>query len=479
MRTFLPPVLLPGLLLRLLLRLWVGLPLCWLSPAQAGADAVTPAMAAQADRLLQSALEKNIAWDVVRSLTTEVGPRLAGTPAEARARRWAVARLRAMGLDNPREEPFQVPLWRRGAERAEILTPFPQPLVVTALGGSTATGPEGVRGTVVSFPSLDALRAAAPGSLAGKVVFIDEPMARSRDGSGYARAVGKRRAAAYLAAERGAVAALIRSVGTSSHRFAHAGQMRRVLEEGESGVPTAALAAPDADQLRRALGYGEPVQVSLLLTPRSLPPAASGNVVAEIVGREAPQEIVLVGAHLDSWDLGTGAVDDGAGVGIVLGALDVLLRELPRPPRRTIRVVLFGAEEVGLVGAWAYLQRHAASLPQHIIGTESDFGAGDIWRFDSRVGEAQLATIDAMAALLRPLGIERGNNAARGGPDMKYLREAGMPVVGLLQDGSDYFDLHHTPDDTLDKIAPGDLDQNVAAYAAFLYLAAESEAYFR
>jgi carboxypeptidase Q len=239
------------------------------------------------------------------------------------------------------------------------------------------------------------------------------------------------------------------------------------------------LAAPDADQLRRALSYPEPVVVKLVITPQLLPPVSSGNVIGEIVGREAPKEIVLVAAHLDSWDLGTGAVDDGAGIGIVVGAAKLLMDQLPLGPRRTIRVVLFGSEEVGTVGAKAYALEHASELPDHIIATESDFGSGDIWRFDTRVGDGQLNHAAALSQVLAPLGIAPGNNNARGGPDLKYLREAGVPIVSMLQDGRDYFDLHHTPDDTFDKIAPKALDQNVAAYAALLYLMAETTADFR
>ncbi|MDZ7781982.1 MAG: M20/M25/M40 family metallo-hydrolase [Halioglobus sp.] len=468
--------------------------LCTVARAASPTVTVTPDMALGAGTLMQHALDGNIAYELVASLTTEVGPRLAGTEAEARARHWAVEKLTALGFSNVRVEAFEVPRWERGEERARIVAPFPQPLVVTALGGSTSTGPGGVRGEVVSFGSLAALEAAPAAKVQGRIVFIDEPMARSRDGSGYVEAVGKRRQAAYVAARKGAIAALIRSVGTSVHRFAHAGQMRRVTEADESGVPAsgvpasgvpaagvpaAALASPDANQLRRILDRGEPVILELVLTPRELPPAPSGNVIAEIPGREVPDEIVLVGAHLDSWDLGTGAVDDGAGVGIVVAAAKVLLDQLPQPPRRTIRIVLFGAEEVGLVGARAYAERHAATLANHALATESDFGAGNIWRFDTGVPEERRDAAAALGDVLEPLGVAPGDNEAHGGPDMKYLREAGVPVVGLLQDGRDYFDLHHTADDTLNKIAPGDLDQNVAAYAAFLYLAAETAAYFR
>ncbi|MEH6634036.1 MAG: M28 family peptidase, partial [Halioglobus sp.] len=393
--------------------------------------------------------------------------------AEGRARQWAVAKLNALGFHNVRVESFQVPVWVRGSESAQIVAPSPQSLTITALGGSASTGVEGVTAEVVSFASLAALQSAPVDQVRGKIVFVDEPMARTKDGAGYGVAVAKRRLTAYEAQRLGASAALIRSVGTSSHRFAHTGQMRRVTEQGESGVPTAALSAPDADQLMRLLSRGKPVVMKVVITAQKLPPAESGNVIAEIPGSAVPDEVVLVGAHLDSWDLGTGAIDDGAGVGIVVAAAKLLMDELPRAPRRTIRVVLFGSEEVGLVGAQAYATQHATELPLHIVATESDFGAGDIWRFDTGVAEEKIAMASAIGDVLHPLGVAAGNNNATGGPDIKYLREAGVPVVGLKQNGLDYFDLHHTADDTLDKISPDSLNQNVAAYAAFLYLAAE------
>ena len=447
--------------------------------AEDSAPAITPAMTATAGQLIEAARQENAAYAIVQSLTTEVGPRLAGTEAEARARRWAIEKLQGLGLKNVRVEAFEVPLWLRGQERAEILTPFPQALTITTLGGSASTGAQGVQAELVVFDTLTALEESAPGSVQGKIVFIDEFMARSRDGSGYGAAVRKRRETAYVAQRLGAVAALIRSVGTSSHRFAHTGQMARVGAATDLGVPTAALTASDADQLRRALAYAKPVIVKLVITPQLLPPAASGNVVGEIVGRERPQEIVLVGAHLDSWDLGTGAVDDGAGVGVVLGAAKLLIDTLPQAPRRTVRVVLFGSEEVGVVGARAYARQHAAELPDHVIAMESDFGAGDIWRFDTRLAADKLPSVAPIATVLEPLGIAPGNNTARGGPDLKFLREAGVPIASLQQDGQDYFDLHHTADDTLDKIAPHALDQNVAAYAAIMYLVSETAADFR
>jgi carboxypeptidase Q len=309
--------------------------------------------------------------------------------------------------------------------------------------------------------------------LAGKIVFVDEYMTRTQDGSGYGVAVRKRSGAANEAGKRGAIAALIRSVGTDQHRFPHTGQMNYAKQIPK--VPIAALSAPDADQLQRALLLGE-VEVKLSLEVESLGRRLSGNVIGEIPGKT--DEIVIIGGHLDSWDLGTGAVDDGAGIGITLGAAKMIL-DLKRKPQRTIRVVMFGSEEVGLVGAKAYAETHKAELDKHVIGAESDFGGGKIWRFDTRFGEDKLHFAAAIQAVLGPLGIAPGDNSASGGPDMGPMRALGMPVATLKQNGWDYFDLHHTANDTFDKIKPEDIAQNVAAYAAFAWMTANLDGHFR
>ena len=427
----------------------------------------------QAIALIASSYEYNIGYQIIESLTTEVGARQAGSEAEARARRWGADKFRQLGFSNVRIEPFEVEFWERASERAEIVAPFPQNLAITSLGGSVGTSDDGVRGDVVRFATLQALKDAPRTGLEGKIVFVDEPMTRTQDGSGYGVAVAKRSGAANEAGKRGALAALIRSVGTDHHRFPHTGQMYYQPEVAK--VPTAALSAPDADQLQRALSRG-PVELSLRLNVQSIGMRPSGNVLAEIPGTS--DEIVLIGAHLDSWDLGTGAVDDGAGIGITVAAAKLIL-DLKTPPKRTIRVVMFGSEEVGLVGAKAYAKKYQDSLDQHIVGTESDFGAGKIWRFDTRVAESALDDMRAIHNVLQPLGIAMGDNQASGGPDMGPLRELGMPVVTLKQNGWDYFDLHHTADDTLDKINPANITQNVAAYAAFVWLVANMDGDFR
>lgn len=238
-------------------------------------------------------------------------------------------------------------------------------------------------------------------------------------------------------------------------------------------IPAAALSNPDADQLDRLVTRGQPVRVRFTLASQSMGPLTAANVMAEIRGRELPEEIVLIGAHLDSWDLGTGAVDDGAGVGIVLATAQ-LLKSLPTPPRRTIRFVLFGAEEIGLVGARAYAEAHADELARHIVGTEADLGAGPVISFGTRFRPEAKPVADAMARMLAPLGIVPTDSRVDGGPDIIPLAAKGVPTAGLNLDATDYFDVHHTADDTLDKVDPRKLDQSVAAYASFVWLAAQS-----
>lgn len=427
---------------------------------------------ALAAELRQRALDSRLSYEIVDSLTTEVGPRMAGTPGDAAAVAWAEAKLAALGFDRVWTEPVTIPAWERGQAHAHTTSPFPQPLHVTALGNSVPTPSGGLQAEVAFFASLEALREAPPDSLAGKVAYVGQRMWKTQDGSSYGAVVPMRSRAAAEAAKRGAVGVLIRSVGTDSRRFPHTGVMS--YAEGVPRIPVAALSNPDADQLERLSRYGRPVKVHLDLTPRMGPETQTRNVIAEIRGREKPEEIVLVGAHLDSWDLGTGAVDDGAGVGVVTAAAR-LIRDLPRRPRRTIRVVLFAAEEIGLLGAKAYAAAHADELPRHMLATEADFGAGRVWRFETRFGPESLPVADRFMGALMPLNIARGGNEAHGGPDIGPLRAAGVPVITLTQDGTDYFDLHHTADDTLDKVDPAALAQVTAAYAVAAFLAAEME----
>ncbi len=420
------------------------------------------------DRMRDAALKDTIAWDIVEDLTTEVGPRLAGTEAEARARGWAVKRLKAMGFANVRVEEFDMPVWVRGEERAAIVGTHPQPILLTALGNSGATPAEGIEADVVGFDSVADLTAAPPERVRGKIVFVTHRMAKTQDGSSYGYFGPVRRTAPSIASQKGAVAIVIRPLGTDSHRFPHTGNQSWV--DGAQPIPAAALSNPDADQIERLLKRGKPVRMSLLLTPRQIGIRKSGNVIAEVPGTDRNAGIVLVGGHLDSWDQGPGAIDDGAGVAITAAAAKRIM-DAGRP-RRTIRVVWFGAEEVGIKGGEAYRLAHVGE--KHAAAAESDFGADRIWRVDFGLPAAARPVTDRVEAALAPLGVGRGSAVARGGPDIGPLVAAGVPAITLQQDGSDYFDLHHTPDDTLDKIDEQKLAQNVAAWTAMLSVVANA-----
>jgi len=401
-----------------------------------------------------------------------VGPRLAGTEAEARARTWSVAKLRALGFQNVRVETFDMPVWVRGEERAEIVAPFPQPLVVTALGNSGATPPGGITAQVVGFNSVEELEAAPDASVRGKIVFVTHAMTRTQDGSSYGQAGAPRRQGPTVASRKGAAAIVIRSVGTDYHRNPHTGV--QTFGEGAKPIPAGALTLPDAEQLQRILKRGRPVTMRLTLTPRQIGQRQSGNVIAEIPGRDPNAGVVLAACHLDSWDLGTGAIDDASGCGITAAAAK-RVGDAGRP-LRTIRVVWFGAEEVGLFGGIAYRDRHKNE--KHAAIAESDFGADRVWRFQSNVSAAAQPTVDRIASALAPLGIIKGATNRAGGSDISVLTAIGFPTLELSQDGTRYFDYHHTPDDTLDKVDPVQLRQNVAAWTAMLAIVANEPVEF-
>jgi hypothetical protein len=424
---------------------------------------IVPPVDPQVAELRGAALNDNYAWDITEGLTTEVGPRLAGTPAEARARAWAAAKLFSLGFANVRVEHFDMPVWVRGAERAEILAPFPQPLVVTALGNSGATPPEGISGEVVGFDTMAEFEAAPPESVRGKIVFVSHAMQRTQDGSHYGAFGAPRRNGPTLASKRGAAAIVIRSIGTDYHRNPHTGVQD--FKDGAAPIPAGALSIPDAEQLQRMLKRAKgPVTMRLTLTPRNIGTHQSGNVIAEVPGRDPDAAPILVACHLDSWDLGTGAVDDGAGCGIVAAAAKRIM-DAGRP-LRTIRVVWFGAEEVGLFGGEDYKKKHGAE-PHYAIA-ESDFGAGRVWKVESKLGKERETEAKMLQRALAPLGIAPGSLTSAGGSDIGPMIEAGVPAVELSQDGTRYFDLHHTPDDTLDKVDPIELRQNVAAWTAMV-----------
>lgn len=427
-----------------------------------------------ATRLMQTALESDLGFNIVESLTTEIGPRLGGSEAEERARVWGKELGESLGFDKVTIEEFTMPFWDRGHLHISLTSPYQQELYGTALGGA-APSKESINADVVYFRDIHALTDVKDGALQGKIAFVDgDLMVKSQTGAGYGHANQRRRIGWQHAQRGGASALVVRSVGSDSHRFPHTGMMSKDGDKWAT-IPVIAISNPDADHLRRLHSLGKPLEISLHSESKWKGEVSSGNVILDLIGSEKPEEIVLIGGHLDSWDLGTGAVDDGAGIAITTAAA-ALIAKLPKRPKRTIRVVMFGAEEVGLLGAFAYAKQHEANLKNHVLATESDFGAQTIWQLVSNVNPQATILIDEIGKILSPLGIVRGGaDVPGGGPDIIPLAAKGVPTIRLNQNGRDYFDLHHTPDDTLDKIDPDELAQNVAAYATTIYLIADSD----
>lgn len=428
-----------------------------------------------AESLRSQALQSNSAYTIVESLTTEVGPRLAGSEGYERATVWAQDKFKALGFDKVWLQPVTYPIWQRNSESGRILSPYPQKLTLTALGGSVSTQGQ-LAAEVVEFATLDALIAVPDGSLKGKIVFINLKMQREKNGSGYGPVSNVRGKGASDASKKGAIAFIMRSAGTDTDRMPHTGVMR--YEEGISKIPAAALSVPDAELLANMLRRGKPVTIELNIDAGYTGTKTEYNVIGEITGRSLPHEFVIIGGHLDSWDLGTGAIDDGAGVSITMAA-GALIGALKKAPKRTIRVIAYANEEQGLFGGKAYAEAMKSDIPKHQIGAESDFGAGRIYALYAGVNESSWPVIEQIGTVLQPLGIELNKTNGGPGPDIGPMATLGMPWAALAQDGTDYFDYHHTANDTLDKIDPEALKQQVAAYAVFAYLAAETEIDFQ
>jgi Zn-dependent M28 family amino/carboxypeptidase len=426
--------------------------------------------AATAAALRDKALTDPTAWRLVSSLSKDVGARPTGTPQMARAKDWAVRQLTDLGFANIRVEPFTKTVWFRGPEFAELVAGR-RKLAIVGLGRSAA-GP--VEGEVATFGTYADLLAQPEGSLAGKIVLVNQPMARTQDGSGYGALTAARRQGPVEAAKRGAVGYLVRSLATGDPSLPHTGAAVTSLEPWPT-IPSAAIAATDAD-LVASLATKGAVRLHLSLQSRAIENVTAWNISGEITGSERPEEVVLIGAHLDSWDLGEGAVDDAAGIAITTAAAR-LIGGLPRHPRRTIRVVMFGSEESGGSAA-AYANAHKGEAI--VAASESDFGADRIYAWRAPPGSLEHPIIKTAANVLAPLAIfTETTPATSAGEDVSGLVEAGVPVFSLRQDGYRYFDLHHSAADTLDKVDRAQLNQNVAAWAALVYLIADSDIDFR
>jgi carboxypeptidase Q len=443
---------------------------CIDSPAADKAPSYSRADLEKATALRKQALEDATAYELVTSLTTEVGPRPAGSPGDKAAVAWALREMQRLGFSNVHTVEATVPHWVRGEAEFEVISPWPQAMPTIALGGSIGTATEGVEADAIMVKDLDALAALPNGAVKDRIVFFNQRMERTRDGAGYGRAVRVRGSGPSAAGKLGAVGVVIRSVSTSDDRFPHTGALRYTIDAPR--IPALAISNPDADALERQFASGKPVRLKMRSSSRDLPQVRSANVVGEIPGTDLAKEIVILGAHLDSWDAGVGALDNGAGVAIVMSAAK-LIKELDAKPRRTIRVVLFANEEFGTSGSLAYAAAKEAEIDRHVLGFESDFGAGPVWRLSSRVNSAQLPAVDSIYKALAPLKLEKGNNEARGGADLDALSKLGMPILSPDLDGTHYFDVHHNANDTLARVDPDAIRQSAAAFAVSVWLGAQ------
>jgi hypothetical protein len=448
----------------------------WFTTLAAVAMLASPAFAdplrTSAEAVRDRALADPTAYDYVEQLSVEVGPRLAGSEAAARARDWAVAKLKALGFANVHVEPFPITAWLRGPEEAEITAPRPQRLAIIGLGGSVPTPPEGVEGEIALFHTYADLLAAPPGSLAGKIAVVTQPMPRAQDGSGYGALNPARRAGPSEAARRGAVAYLVRSLATGVSREPHTGALN--YQESAPKIPAAALSVIDAQLIDHLAARGAPIRIRLKLASATQP-ATAWTVEGEFPGAAHPDQIVQLGGHLDSWDPGTGSIDDGAGMAIAVGAAHAAAAE--GPPKRTIRVALFGAEEMDFARP-AFAAAHKGD--NIVVIGESDIGADRAWKVQLPAGAFQAPEMKTYAAVVAPLAVWVSPEPSRGsGDDTADLVRAGVPAFAVAQDASRYFDWHHSSEDTLDKIDRDQLNQAVATWAAFAYIAANSDIDFR
>lgn len=439
---------------------------------------VSPELGAELVKLRDAALEDDYAFKQVAHLTENIGPRLSGSLQAVQAARYVAEELKRLGLEVRLEE-VKVPHWVRGAETAELVE-FPQQtpktvqkIVVTALGGSTSTPPDGITAEVIVAHSFDQLTSLGREKVAGKIVLFDVPFDRQKAAGGFAldaygEAVVYRSAGAKAAAGLGAVASVIRSVGGASYRLPHTGY------SVPAGIPAGAVTEEDADLIAYLCAEGT-VRMHLILTPQSLPDTTGYNVVADVRGSEHPEQVVVVSGHLDSWDLGTGAIDDAAGVAVAMETGE-LVKRLHLHPRRTLRVIAWMDEENGGRGRDAYTAAHSSEFANHIAAIESDFGAAHPLGFNAKMSPQDteflrpiMETLESFGAnLLKPTSFPPG-------ADISGMSKAGIPTLGLMQDGRAYFNYHHTAADTLDKVDPHDLRENAAALAVMGYALASTD----
>jgi hypothetical protein len=445
-----------------------------------GKSAWTPEQLSTMERLRDAAMKDPYALDELRHLTDNIGPRLSGSPQAQQAVDYVAGEMRALGAEVTLEK-ATVPHWVRGVEKGEIVswpgqTPgTTQKVVLTALGGSVATPPEGLLAGVVVVDNWQQLHALTPDAVKGKILLFnhkfDKELAAQGDGlNAYVGGVVYRGAGPIAAVAAGAVAVLVRSVGGADFRLPHTGMTEYAPDEPK--IPAAAVTAEDADLLKDLTSQG-PVKLHFTLTPQTLPDASSYNVIADWKGTEHPEQVVVVSGHLDSWDLGTGAIDDGAGVVVSMQTLH-LLKELGIHPRRTVRFVAWMSEEEGSEGAAAYMADHNSAIANHIGAIESDLGA-DHPAGIYYAGKGELGQwLRPVAQVLDAIGAETLVSAPEAGEDIAGLTAKGVPSFAPVQDSRFYFNYHHTAADTFDKIDPKHLNENAAVMAVLAYALADS-----
>jgi carboxypeptidase Q len=430
--------------------------------AQSSHSVLTP-LRADAERLIKAATADDFAWRRLAELTDTFGARLSGSANLSRAIQWSVQTMKSDGLQNVRTEPVMVPRWVRGHEEAQIVDPPQHDLAILGLGGTVSTPAGGLEAEVLVVSSFEDLRIRAA-EVRGKIVLFDVMY------SGYAETVTYRNGGARAAAQQGAVAVLVRSIGPIGLRTAHTGSVNYVAEV--AAIPAAAIAAEDANRLARLARDNRRVRVRLVLEGRREADVESANVVGEIIGREKPNEIVLLGGHLDSWDVGTGASDDAVGCIITWEAARLMVK-LGIRPRRTIRIVLWTNEENGLRGASAYAERYAASAADHVFALESDLGVFAPAALGFSGSMAARAMIGQIGSLLEPLSFPE-ITAGGGGADIGPIAQAGrVPTMAYIGDAGRYFVIHHTAADTVDRILPEEVSKAAAAVAVVAYAVAE------
>jgi carboxypeptidase Q len=449
-----------------------------MTPAQR--DNFPPQLLAELDKIKSAALTDDYAYRQVAHLTENIGPRPSGSPQAQAAVDYVAAEMRQLGLDVQLEE-VKVPHWVRGVETAELVE-YPgkvagtaQKIVLTALSGSTATLAEGLAADVVVVNNFDELKSLGRDQVTGKIVLFNEIYDKKKAAAGlsfvaYGEAVRYRGMGPRAAAELGAVAALIRSVGSADYRLPHTGF------SFPAGIPAGAVTAEDADLIAHLAAEGK-VRMHLTLTPQKLPDAIGYNVIADLKGSEHPEQIVVVSGHLDSWDLGTGAIDDAAGVAVAMQAAE-LLQKLHLRPKRTLRVIAWMDEESGGAGSQTYSRDHSSEFLRHVAAIECDSGAAHPLGFETRISASAADLLRPVLSVLDSVGATAMlSSNYPPGADIAGMSETGVPALGILQDGRTYFHYHHTAADTLDKIVPSELRENAATMAVMGYaLAAMKDA---